>query len=86
MARGEVGELFSRGPMLFTDYFKDRERTAASFAGDYFSAGDMARQDQDGYYYLVDRKHNMIITGGEHVFPCEVEAVLSRLPACSTSR
>ena len=80
MARGEVGELFSRGPMMFTEYFKDRERTAASFAGDYFSAGDMARQDEDGYYYLVDRKHNMIITGGEKVFPSEVEELISRLP------
>jgi acyl-CoA synthetase (AMP-forming)/AMP-acid ligase II len=80
VARGEVGELFSRGPMMFTEYYKDRERTAASFAGEYFSAGDMARQDEDGYYFLVDRKHNMIITGGEKVFPSEVEELISRLP------
>ncbi len=80
VARGEVGELFSRGPMMFTEYYKDRERTAASFAGEYFSAGDMARQDEDGYCYLVDRKHNMIITGGEKVFPSEVEEAISNMP------
>jgi len=78
--RGEVGELFSRGPMMFTEYDKDRERTAASFDGEYFSAGDMARQDEDGYYYLVDRKNNMIITGGEKVFPSEMEELISKLP------
>ena len=80
VARGEVGELFSRGPMMFTEYYRDRERTAASFTGEYFSAGDMARQVEDGYYFLVDRKHNMIITGGEKVFPSEVEELICRLP------
>ena len=78
--RGEVGELFSRGPMMFTEYFKDAEKTKGSFEGEYFSAGDMARQDEDGYYYLVDRKHNMIITGGEKVFPSELEELISRVP------
>ncbi|MBI5491190.1 MAG: AMP-binding protein [Deltaproteobacteria bacterium] len=80
VARGEVGELFSRGPMMFTEYFKDEERTKASFAGEYFSAGDMARQDGDGYYFLVDRKNNLIITGGEKVFPSEVEELISKVP------
>jgi acyl-CoA synthetase (AMP-forming)/AMP-acid ligase II len=73
---GSVGELFSRGPMLFDGYYKDPEKTAQSFAGEYFSAGDMAREDEDGYFFLVDRKNNMIISGGEHVFPSEVEAVI----------
>jgi acyl-CoA synthetase (AMP-forming)/AMP-acid ligase II len=49
--------------------------------GEYFSAGDMAYQDHDGYFYLVDRKNNMIITGGEHVFPSEVEKVICAHPA-----
>jgi acyl-CoA synthetase (AMP-forming)/AMP-acid ligase II len=80
VAPGEVGELFSRGPMMFTEYFKDPERTKASFAGEYFSAGDMARRDADGYYYLVDRKNNLVITGGEKVFPSEVEALIAGLP------
>jgi acyl-CoA synthetase (AMP-forming)/AMP-acid ligase II len=73
---GEIGELYSRGPMLFDGYYKDPERTAASHAGEWFSAGDMARVDEDGYFYLVDRKHNMIITGGEKVFPSEVENLI----------
>ncbi|MBW1806604.1 MAG: AMP-binding protein [Deltaproteobacteria bacterium] len=71
--QGEIGELYSRGPMMFDEYYKDPEKTKASFAGEWFSAGDMAYVDEDGYYFLVDRKHNMIITGGEHVFPSEVE-------------
>ncbi len=78
---GEVGELYSRGPMLFDHYYKLPEVTAESFQGEYFSAGDMARCDTDGYYYLVDRKKNMIITGGENVYPSEVENVIAAHPA-----
>lgn len=76
LPNGEIGELYSRGPMMFDGYYKDPEKTASSFAGEWFSAGDMAYQDEDGYFFLVDRKNNMIITGGEHVFPSEVENVL----------
>lgn len=78
--RGQIGELYSRSPMLFDEYYKDPVRTKDSFAGEWFSAGDMAKQDQDGYYYLVDRKHNMIITGGENVYPSEIEAIISGHP------
>jgi acyl-CoA synthetase (AMP-forming)/AMP-acid ligase II len=70
---GEVGELHSRGPMLFKEYYKLPEKTAASFKGGWFSAGDLARKDEDGFCQIVDRKDNMIITGGEHVYPSEVE-------------
>jgi acyl-CoA synthetase (AMP-forming)/AMP-acid ligase II len=80
VAKGEVGELFSRGPMMFDEYYKMPEKTEESFRGDYFSAGDMARIDEEGYYHLVDRKANMIITGGEHVYPSEVEEVISQHP------
>lgn len=73
---GQVGELYSKGPMLFDGYYKLPEKTAASFRGEWFSAGDMARKDADGYYEIVDRKDNMIITGGEHVYPSEVEEVV----------
>jgi acyl-CoA synthetase (AMP-forming)/AMP-acid ligase II len=62
--------------MMFNEYYKEPEKTAAAFAGEWFSAGDMAYQDEEGYYFLVDRKNNMIITGGEHVYPSEVEAAL----------
>ncbi len=70
---GEVGELYSRGPMLFKEYYKLPEKTAAAFRDGWFSAGDMARRGTDGFYEIIDRKDNMIITGGEHVYPSEVE-------------
>ena len=77
---GEVGELYSRGPMLFDEYYKLRKKTAASFKGEWFSAGDMARRDADGFFEIVDRKDNLIITGGEHVYPSEVEKVIGAHP------
>ena len=73
---GQVGELYSRGPMLFDYYYKLREKTADAFQGGWFSAGDLARKDEDGFFEIVDRKDNMIITGGEHVYPSEVEEVV----------
>ncbi len=76
----EVGELYSKGPMLFDEYYKLPEKTAAAFRDGWFSAGDMARMDEDGYYEIVDRKDNMIITGGEHVYPSEVEEVIGSHP------
>ncbi len=73
---GEVGELFYRTPMLFKEYLKDPQKTRQAFEQEWSSAGDMVRRDEDGYYVLVDRKANMIITGGENVYPSEVENVL----------
>ena len=69
---GEVGELYSKGPMLFDEYYKLPEKAAASFKNGWFSAGDMATRDEDGFYQIVDRKDNMIITGGENVYPSEI--------------
>jgi acyl-CoA synthetase (AMP-forming)/AMP-acid ligase II len=73
---GEVGELFYRTPMLFKEYLKEPGKTKEAFDGGWSSAGDMVRRDEDGYYVLVDRKANMIITGGENVYPSEVEGVV----------
>jgi fatty-acyl-CoA synthase len=73
---GEVGELYSRTPQVFTEYWKEPERTKEAFCGEWFSAGDICKRDEDGYYYLLDRKANMIITGGENVYPSEVEGVV----------
>ncbi len=73
---GEVGELYSRTPSIFKEYWKDPEKTKEVFHGEWFSAGDMCKRDENGYYYLVDRKANMIITGGENVYPSEVENCL----------
>jgi len=72
---GQVGELFYRTPMLFKEYLKEPEKTKQAFDGKWSSAGDMVIRDEDGYYVLVDRKANMIITGGENVYPSEVESV-----------
>jgi acyl-CoA synthetase (AMP-forming)/AMP-acid ligase II len=70
---GQVGELHSRSPMLFKEYYKLPEKTAGAFHNGWFSAGDMAKKDEDGFFNIIDRKDNMIITGGEHVYPSEVE-------------
>ncbi|MHA2030697.1 MAG: class I adenylate-forming enzyme family protein, partial [Candidatus Kariarchaeaceae archaeon] len=78
---GEIGELFSRGPMQHTEYHKLPEKTLESMEDGFFSAGDMAKRDEDGYLYLVDRKANMIITGGEHVFPSEVQKTICEIPS-----
>jgi acyl-CoA synthetase (AMP-forming)/AMP-acid ligase II len=75
---GQVGEVCVRAPSMFTEYLKDPLKTAEAFRfGGYFHTGDMALRDEDGYYVLVDRKADMIITGGENVFPSEVEQLLA---------
>jgi fatty-acyl-CoA synthase len=80
VAEGEVGELYSRTPYVFDGYWGVPEKTREAFRGEYCSVGDMARRDADGFYYLVDRKSNMIISGGENVYPSEVEEVLCAHP------
>ncbi len=80
VADGEVGELYSRTAYVFKGYWKNPEKTAEAMEGDWCSVGDMARRDGDGYIWLVDRKSNMIISGGENIYPSEVEAVLSQHP------
>ena len=80
MEVGEIGELYSRGPMLFDEYYKLPEKTKSSFVGEWFSAGDLAKRDENGFFSIVDRKDNMIITGGEHVYPSEVEKVIASHP------
>jgi acyl-CoA synthetase (AMP-forming)/AMP-acid ligase II len=78
---GEVGEIFVRTPIVFREYWKDPEKTKEVFEGEWSTAGDMGKIDKDGYYYLVDRKANMIITGGENVYPSEVENIVGSHPA-----
>ena len=78
---GEVGEIFYRTPMIFKEYLKDPEKTKDAFEGEWSTAGDMGRRDENGYYVLVDRKANMIITGGENVYPSEVESAMGAHPA-----
>ena len=78
---GAAGELFSCNPHTFDGYWKLPEKTREAFRGEYCSVGDMARRDADGFIHLVDRKSNMIISGGENIYPSEVEAVLGTHPA-----
>jgi fatty-acyl-CoA synthase/long-chain acyl-CoA synthetase len=77
---GEVGELFSRSPYLFNGYHGQPAATAEAFRDDYFSAGDLAVRDDENHFYIVDRKKDMIISGGINVYPREVEEVLYRHP------
>lgn len=81
VADGEPGELFSCNPYTFDGYWKLPEKTAEAFRGPYCSVGDLARRDADGYIWLVDRKKNMIISGGENVYPSEVEIAVGSHPA-----
>jgi fatty-acyl-CoA synthase len=74
---GEVGEIYSNTAYSFDGYWRLEEKTQQARRGDWCSVGDMGYRDAQGYLYLVDRKSNMIISGGENIYPSEVEAVLS---------
>lgn len=76
MPVGEVGELVVRGPNVMKGYYKMPEETAAAIRNGWLHTGDMARMDEDGYFYIVDRKKDMVIVGGFNVYPREVEEVL----------
>jgi len=77
---GTVGELVLRGPNIFHGYWQRPEATEEVFCGGWFHTGDLARMDDEGFYYLVDRKKDLVISGGENVYPIEVEQVLVRHP------
>jgi len=77
---GDVGELFSRSPYLFNGYHGQPKATAEAFHDGFFSAGDLAVRDDENHFYIVDRKKDMIISGGINVYPREVEEVLRRHP------
>jgi fatty-acyl-CoA synthase len=79
MADGETGELWLRGPSITKGYWNQPELTAKAFHDGWFKTGDAARRDADGFYYLVDRKKDMFISGGENVYPAEIEAVVAEL-------
>ena len=73
---GEVGELIVRGPNVMKGYYKMPEETAVAIRDGWLYTGDLAKQDEEGYFYIVDRKKDMIIVGGFNVYPREVEEVL----------
>jgi fatty-acyl-CoA synthase len=76
---GKTGELWLRGPGITKGYWNQPALTAQAFDDGWFKTGDAARHDADGFYYLVDRKKDMFISGGENVYPAEIEAVVAEL-------
>jgi long-chain acyl-CoA synthetase len=80
VAQGEVGEIVIRGHNIMKGYWLRPEATAEAMRGGWFHSGDMARTDEDGYFYIVDRKKDLIIRGGYNVYPREVEEVLYEHP------
>ena len=78
--QGEVGELCVKGPGVMKCYYHDPEATAAVLDGEWLHTGDMAKQDEDGFYFLVDRKKDVIISGGENLYPVQIEDFLSAYP------
>ena len=77
---GEIGEIQVRAPHLFAGYWRNPEATAAAFDGDWLKTGDLGRRDADGYLYIVDRAKDVVISGGENIYPAEIEAVLAAHP------
>jgi fatty-acyl-CoA synthase len=78
---GQVGEIVYRAPTLMAGYWNNPTATAEAFAGGWFHSGDLVRQDEEGYVWVVDRKKDMIISGGENIYCAEVENALAGHPA-----
>jgi fatty-acyl-CoA synthase len=81
VAVGETGEMWLRGPSVTPGYWNQPEATAKAFEGGWFRTGDAARVDADGFYFIIDRYKDMYITGGENVYPAEVEALIGAMAA-----
>ncbi len=77
---GAVGEAVYRGPTVMKEYYNDPEATAEAMRGGWFHSGDLVRQDEEGFIYIVDRKKDTIISGGENIYPAEIEEVLYKHP------
>ena len=81
VAPGQVGEIVYRGPTVMLGYWHRPEATAEAFAGGWFHSGDLVRQDEEGFLYVVDRVKDMIISGGENIYCAEVENAMAKHPA-----
>ena len=80
VSAGDVGELICRGPNVMKGYYKNRKATLDALRGGWLHTGDLARMDEEGFVYIVDRKKDMIISGGENIYPREIEEVLYHHP------
>ncbi len=78
---GEVGEIWCRGPQVFQGYWNNQEDTGKALFDGWYRSGDLGKKDQDGFIYVVDRLKDMIISGGENIYPAELEAVIATLPS-----
>ena len=81
LGAGQIGEIVIRGENVMQGYYKNSQATAEAFRGGWFHSGDLGYYDEDGYFTIVDRKNDMIIRGGENIYPREVEEVLYSHPA-----
>jgi len=78
---GDIGELMVKGPGVMKEYYMNPEATKETLIDGWLATGDMARQDEDGFIWLVDRKKDVIITGGENIYPVDIEDFLQTHPA-----
>ncbi|HKU95872.1 MAG TPA: AMP-binding protein [Vineibacter sp.] len=83
--RGEVGEICFRGPSLMEGYWQKAQETADAFSGGWLHTGDLAHQDDEGFFHIVDRRKDMIVTGGFNIYPREIEDVLTAHPAVAAA-
>jgi acyl-CoA synthetase (AMP-forming)/AMP-acid ligase II len=77
---GEVGEILLKGPQIMREYWNNPEASAAALRGGWLHTGDLGYVDEEGYLYVVDRKKDMLISGGLNVYPAEIERVLAAVP------
>jgi long-chain acyl-CoA synthetase len=82
---GELGEIVMRGENILKGYYRNEEATAVAFRNGWFHTGDIGYRDQDGFFYIVDRKSDMIIRGGENIYPREIDEVLYQHPAVAAA-
>lgn len=85
VADGELGEIVLRGENILKGYYKNPEATAIAFRNGWFHTGDVGYRDKDGYFFIVDRKSDMIIRGGENIYPREIDEVLYQHPAVAAA-
>jgi long-chain acyl-CoA synthetase len=85
VADGELGEIVLRGENILKGYYKNPEATSAAFRNGWFHTNDIGYRDQDGYFFIVDRKSDMIIRGGENIYPREIDEVLYQHPAVAAA-